>query len=165
MGLGPFQYLKYWIISLFPLKWGITKTGRLTRSSPWKAKQHTMMSNTKEAYCGAECEHIKGAQLHGRSLQPLTEAGSDNRHNEWVSSYACLWAHSGRGSSRRMMIASGKQSFPSQTSWDTPYLQSWYGWKNFFHALIDRSVPTSLVHSSSIHSWKVPRTCKASWDF
>lgn len=63
------------------------------------------------------------------------------------------------------MIACGRQSFPSQTLWGTPYLQARYGWKNFFHALIARSVPTSLVHSSSVHSWKVPRTCKASWDF
>lgn len=32
--------------------------------------------------------------------------------------------------------------------WTHPILLSWYGWKIFFHALIDRSVPTSLEHSS-----------------
>lgn len=97
MGPNPFQYLKDWIISLFPLRWDITNTGRLPHSSPWKAKLYTMMSNTKDVYCRAECEHIKKAQLHGRSLQPLTEAAlrTDLRHNEWVSSYTHLWAHSG----------------------------------------------------------------------
>ena len=88
------------------------------------------------------------------------------RHNEWVSSYAGLWAHSGERQQQEDDDCLWKTIFPiANFMGHTLYLQSWYEWKNFLCALIDCSVPTSLVHSSSIHSWKVPRTCKASWDF
>lgn len=98
MGLNPFQYLKYWIISLFSLKWGIMKTGRLPCSSPWKAKQYTLWCQMQRMYAVGQSmntlkEHNSTADPYSHSQkQALT---TDLRHNEWVASYACLWAHSG----------------------------------------------------------------------
>lgn len=127
--------------------------GRLPCSSACKTKQGTMTSSTKAAFCRQSMNGLKETltAAHRSRLWQQTWAmmnGSPPTHTSELTL--------GRGSRGRTMIASRKQSFPSQAARDTPYLQSWYGRKNFFHALIDQSVPTSLVHSSSIYCRKVP---------
>lgn len=129
--------------------------GRLPCSSAHKTKQGTMRLHSAGRACRDESSTTPRqipTATHRSRLWQQTRAMMDGSPPPTHSSELTL----GRGSCGRTRIASRKQSFPSQAAQDTPYLQSWYGWKNLFHVLIDHSVPTSLLHSSSIHCWKVP---------
>lgn len=149
LGLNPFQTSKCWILSYCQRNkaQGRWKTALLLCSRD-QAGHH------KAAFCR---QSVKGWKQHNSKADP-------HSHTQEQAPTADLSpppTHSseltlGRGSCGRARIASRNQSFPSQAAQDTPYLQSWYGWKNFFHALTDHSVSTSLLHSSSIYCWKVP---------
>lgn len=118
-GPKPFQYLIGWIFSLFPLKQGKKK---LLCSSPRKDPTAHHCAQCKQ------CLPQDRTWAHCRSSAPWQSPPAAHRSELWQhpnTKWMALLLHTseltpGRGSNRRTMIASGKQSFPSQTSLDTP---------------------------------------------
>lgn len=84
-----FKILDYFTV---PTAMGTTKTKRLPPSSPWTAKQHTMMSSTQDTYHGALWTHERSTTpwqnpTHGLWQQTRGKMnGSPPTH---------VWAHSG----------------------------------------------------------------------
>lgn len=166
-GSKPLQYFNMLDYFLFPLKWGIMKTNRAPCSSPWKTKQHATMTKASSACRG---QNVNTFNEHSSRQITLAAHRSGLWQETWDVMNGSPPTHAseltlGRGSKGRTTIASGKQSFPSQTSWDTPYSPVMVWVEDFFPCTQIALFQQVWYILPPIHSGKLPRTCKASWDF
>lgn len=158
-GSKPLQYFNMLDYFLFPLKRGIMKTNRAPCSSPWKTKQHATMTKASSACRG---QNVNTFNEH--SSRQITPAA--HRSGLWQETWDVMNGspptHAseltlGRGSKGRTTIASGKQSFPSQTSWDTPYSPVMV-WVEDFFPCTHRSLCSNKFGTFSLQS--TPESCQ-----
>lgn len=122
----------------------------------------------KQCLPGAECEHIQWAQLPAdhSSCSQKRALTRDLRRNEWVSSYACLWAHSRERQQGEDYDCLRETIFPIPNFMGHTLFSS-HGMGGRFFSMHSQIALFQQVWYilPPIHSRKLPRTCKASWDF
>lgn len=149
------QYFNMLDYFLFPLKRGIMKTNR----APWKTKQHTAMTKASSACRG---QNVNAFKEHSSRQIALAAHRSGLWQETWDITSGSPPTHAseltqGRGSKGRTTIASGKQSFPSQTSRDTPYSPVMV-WVEDFFPCTHRSLCSNKFGTVSLQS--TPESCQ-----